>query len=33
VNVSLAADLDYQVGGQCADERVTTEIDAFGQEF
>ena len=33
MNVGLAADLDYQPGGQCADERVTAKIYAFGQEI
>jgi len=33
MNVGLAADLDYQLGGQRAGERVTTEIKASGQEF
>ena len=32
MNVGLAADLDYQLGGQCADERVTTKVEAVGEE-
>ena len=33
VNVCLAADLDHQLRGQRPSERVTTQIEAFGQKF
>ena len=32
MNVGLPADLDRQVGGQCANKRILTQVHAVGQE-